>query len=141
MKRKGISLLETVAAATILAGSVMTICGLSARSLRSIRLNQEYEKAWDYLDRQLVLIDTTGVEVLAEGTTASGEFESFDGRMWHWTAQAEESELVGLYDVVVQVEWASAGKSKKVRCQTRLCGQPGSLDEPEEPDETEGIAP
>lgn len=132
MKHKGVSLLETVAAAAILAGSVMTICGLSAKGLRSIRLNQEYEKAWDYLDRQLVLIDTAGVDILSEGTTSSGQFESFDGRIWYWTAQAQESELTGLYDVVMQVEWMSGGKPKRIRCQTRLCGQPESLDEPEE---------
>ena len=132
MKRKGVSLLETVAAAAILAGAVMTICGLSAKGLRSIRLNQEYEKAWDYLDRQLVLIDTAGVDVLSEGTSATGQFESSDGRLWQWTAQAEESDIIGLYDVIVQVDWMSAGKPKQIRCQTRLCGQPGSLDEPEE---------
>jgi hypothetical protein len=129
MKRKGVSLLETVAAATILASSVMTICGLSARGLRSIRLNQEYEQAWDYLDRQLVLIDTAGVNVLTEGMLTSGQFESYDGRTWRWSALAEESELIGLYDVVVQVEWVSGGKVNKVRCQTRLCGQPEILDE------------
>ena len=136
MKRKGVSLLETVVAATILAGAVMTICGLSAKSLRSIRLNQEYEKAWDYMDRQLVLIDTAGVEILAEGTSASGEFKSFDDRIWSWVAQAEESELTGLYDVIVQLEWMSGGRPKQIRCQTRLCGQPASLDEIEESSQT-----
>ena len=132
MKQKGVSLLETIVAAAILAGSVMVVCGLSAKGLRSIRLNQEYEKAWDYLDRQLVLIDTAGVGILAEGTSASGQFQSFDGNTWNWTAQAQESALAGLYDVIVQVEWMSAGRPKQIRCQTRLCGQPGSLDETEE---------
>lgn len=138
MKNRGVSLLETVVAAAILAGSVMTICGLSGKGLRSIRLNQEYEKAWDYLDRQLVLIDTAGVDILSKGSSASGQFESFDGRAWHWTAQAEESDVVGLYDVIIQIEWMSAGKPKQIRCQTRMCGQPGSLDEPEE---TESASP
>jgi len=114
----------------------MTICGLSARSLRSIRLNQEYEKAWDYLDRQLVLIDTAGVDILSENSSASGQFESYDGRNWQWRAQAEESALIGLYDVIVQVEWVSAGKPKQIRCQTRLCGQPASLDETEDSSQT-----
>ena len=136
MKRKGISLLETVVAASILAGSVMTVCGLSAKSLRSIRLNQEHEKAWDYVDRQLVLIDAAGVEVLAESASATGQFESFDGRTWSWTAQAQESELAGLYDVIVQIDWMSAGRPKQIRCQTRLCGQPGSLDETEASSQT-----
>ncbi|MHC4949624.1 MAG: type IV pilus modification PilV family protein [Planctomycetota bacterium] len=138
MKQNGISLLETVVAATILAGSVMTVCGLSAKSLRSVRLNQEYEKAWDYMDRQLVLIDTAGVEVLTEGTSKSGQFESFDGRIWRWTAQAEETELVGLYDVSMQVEWLSAGRLRQIRCQTRLSGQPMMLDATEASSETTG---
>ncbi len=136
MKRKGVSLLETVVAAAILAGAVMTVCGLSAKGLRSVRLNQEYEKAWDYLDRQLVLIDTAGVEVLAKGASASGQFESFDGRTWRWAAQAEETELLGLYDVIVQVEWLSGERPRQIRCHTRLCGEPASLDETEESSET-----
>jgi hypothetical protein len=140
MKYKGVSLLETVVAATILAGSVMTVCGLSAKGLRSVRANQEYEKAWDYLDRQLVLIDTAGVEVLVEGGAASGQFESFDGRIWRWTAQAEESELFGLYDVVVQVEWLSGSRPKKIRCHTRLSGEPVMLDETEDTSETSETA-
>jgi predicted peroxiredoxin len=37
MKYKGVSLLETVVAAAILSGAVMTVCGLSAKGLRSIR--------------------------------------------------------------------------------------------------------
>lgn len=144
MKRSGVSLLETVVAATILAGSVMTVCGLSAKGLRSVRANQEYEKAWDYLDRQLVLIDTAGVGIFAEGTSASGEFESFDGRIWKWTAQAEETELLGLYDVIVQVNWLSGGRARQVRCHTRLSGQAAMLDEAEASsgtDSTEGGSP
>ncbi len=133
MKSKGVTLLETVVAAAILAGSVMTVCGLSAKSLRSIRLNQEYERAWDYLDRQLVLIDTAGVEVLAEKTSTTGQFTSYDGRIWNWEAQAQESELTGLYDVFVRVQWESAGRSKHIQCQTRLCGEPVILDNSETP--------
>jgi hypothetical protein len=136
MKYKGVSLLETVVAAAILSGAVMTVCGLSAKGLRSIRVNQEYEKAWDYLDRQLVLLDTAGVEVLANGAPASGQFESFDGHLWHWTAQAEETELLGLYDVAVQVQWLSGGRPRQIRCHTRLCGAPEILDEQEESSQT-----
>ena len=128
-KQKGICLLETVVAAAILAAAVMTVSGLSAKGLRSIRLNQEYEKAWDYLDRQLVLIDTAGVDILAEGGSASGQIESYDGRLWRWVAQAQETEYAGLYDVVVQIEWMSMGQPKRIMCSTRLSGEPASIDE------------
>ena len=126
---KGISLLETVVAAAILGVAVMTVCSLSAKGLRSIRLNQEQEKAWDYLDRQLVLIDTAGADALAEMGSASGQIESFDGRLWYWTAQAQETEFAGLYDVVVQVQWLSMGQPRQITCKTRLSGEPVSLDE------------
>jgi type II secretion system protein I len=129
MKHRGISLLETVAAATILATAVMTVCGLSAKGLRSVRLNQEQEMAWDFLDRQLVLIDTVGVEVLAETGSAAGHIQSFDGRLWQWTAQAEAAETAGLYDVQVRVEWLSGNRPKQITCRTRLCGEPAALDE------------
>lgn len=129
IKHKGISLLETVAAAAILAAAVMTVCGLSAKGLRSIRLNQEHEKAWDYLDRQLVLIDTAGVDILAESGATSGQIESYDGRLWRWVAQAQETEYAGLYDVVVQIEWMSMGQPKRIACSTRLSGEPATIEE------------
>lgn len=136
MKRKGISLLETVIAAMILSTVVMTVCGLSAKGLRSVRLNQEYEKAWDYLNRQLVLIDTAGVDVLVQGASTSGQFESFDGRLWQWTAQAQATELTDLYDVVVRLEWISGGQLRHIQCRTRLCGQPTMVEETEQTTET-----
>jgi hypothetical protein len=136
MKQNGVSLLETVVAATILSGAVMTVCGLSAKGLRSVQLNQEYEKAWDYLDRQLVLIDTAGVDVLAQSASSSGQFTSFDGRIWRWTAHVEECELPGLYDVAMRVDWLSAGRPRQIQCHTRLSGAPATLDETEDSAET-----
>ena len=120
---KGISLLETILAAAILSGVVVAVCGLSARSLRSVRLNQEYEKAWDYLNRQLTLIDETGSDVLKQSGQLSGLFDSADGRKWKWTALIEKTEIANLYDVTVRMEWPSGSRILQVQCHTRLCGR------------------
>ncbi|MHC5082451.1 MAG: type IV pilus modification PilV family protein [Planctomycetota bacterium] len=132
MKRKGVSLLETIMAAAILSGSVMMVCSLSGRSLRSVRLNQEYEKAWDTVNRQMVLIDEVGVESLVEVGGLNGQFKSPDGQSWQWTAQAEETEIEMLYDVVVEVQWLSGGRVCSVQCQSRLVGEVVEIQEEQE---------
>lgn len=123
MKKKGVSLLETILAAAILSGAVVIVCGLGGRSLRSMRLNQEYEKAWDYLNRQLVLIDQAGPDVLLQSGQMSGQFTSADGRQWKWTASVEKTSITNLYDVAVQMEWPSGSRIFQVQCYTRLCGR------------------
>ncbi|HOK95493.1 MAG TPA: hypothetical protein PK052_05795 [Anaerohalosphaeraceae bacterium] len=132
MKKKGVSLLETILAAAILSGAVVTVCGIGGRSLRSMRLNQEYEKAWDYLNRQLVLIDQAGPDVLLQSGQLSGQFASADGRQWKWTAAVEKSSITNLYDVAVRMEWPSGSRICQVQCHTRLCGRGAALEMPEE---------
>jgi len=127
--RRGISLLETVLAAALLGGTVMTVCGLAAGSLRAVRLNQESEKAWDYIERQLVLIDMVGVDALQKSGQKGGQFESLDGRIWRWTVEVVESEMTALYDVTIAVEWEGGGRQRRIQCKTRLCGKALAVDE------------
>lgn len=126
--RRGVSLLETVLAASLLGGAVMTVCGLSAGSLRSVRLNQEYEKAWDYIERQLTLIDLVGVEAMLQSGQSGGQFESLDGRIWRWNVQISETGITSLYDVVVRVEWDGAGRLRRIECRTRMTGRTSTID-------------
>lgn len=127
--RRGISLLETVLAASLLGGVVMTVCGLSAGSLRSIRLNQEYEKAWDYIERQLTLIDLVGVQAFAQSGQRGGQFESLDGRIWHWDVQINEVGITALYDVVIRLQWQENGQTRQLACQTRMTSRVATVDE------------
>ena len=126
--RRGISLLETVLAASLLGGAVMTICGLSAGSLRSVRLNQEYEKAWDYIERQLTLIELVGVDTFRQSGQTGGQFESLDGRLWQWNVKITQSGITSLYEVVIDVEWTDAGRRRRVECRTRMTGRTGAVD-------------
>lgn len=128
-RKSGISLLETVLAASLLGIAVMTVCSLAAGSLRSVRLNQEYEKAWDYIERQLALIDTAGVDAMRQSGQTSGFFTSQDGRQWRWTAQIAEAGIASLYDVTLSVEWDGGGRVRRVQCRTRLCGKPTMVED------------
>lgn len=128
-RKSGISLLETVLAASLLGVTVMTVCSLAAGSLRSVRLNQEYEKAWDYIERQLVLIDTAGVDVLRQSGQTTGFFTSQNGRSWRWTAQIAETDITSLYDVTLTMEWDGGGRPRRVQCRTRLCGKPTTVED------------
>jgi len=128
-RQLGISLLETVLAASLLGIAVMTVCSLAAGSLRAVRLNQEYEKAWDYIERQLVLIDMAGVDTLRQSGQTSGFFTSQDGRQWRWTAQIAETGIAALYDVTLSMEWDGGGRPRRVQCRTRLCGKPTTVED------------
>ena len=127
--RSGISLLETVLAASLLGGAVMTVCGLSANSLRAVRLNQEYEKAWDYVERQITLIDMAGVEVFRQSGQTGGQFESLDGRVWRWTVDIRDTGITSLYDVGMRVEWDGGGKRRLIESRTRMTARAAVVDQ------------
>jgi hypothetical protein len=141
--RGGVSLLETVLAASLLGGTVMTVCSLAAQSLRAVRLNQETEKAWDYIERQLVLIDIAGVDSVKKSGQKSGQFKSLDGRFWRWTVQIDDSAITALYDVTIGVEWEGPGsRLRRIECKTRLCGKGLAVDEAptgQEPSSLQGV--
>lgn len=135
--RSGVSLLETVLAASLLGGTVMTVCGLSAGSLRAVRLNQESEKAWDYVERQFTLIDMAGVEVFRQSGQSSGQFESLDGRLWRWTAEISDTGITSLYDVAIRIDWDSGGKRRQVECRTRMTVRAAVVDEAQTTESTD----
>ena len=66
---------------------------------------REYEKAWDYIERQLTLIGLIGVQTVVQTGQNTGQFESLDGRIWEWNVQIAESGIPLLYDVLIGVEW------------------------------------
>lgn len=126
--RRGISLLETLLASALLGGVIMTACGLSAGSLRAVRLNQEYEKAWDYIERQLTLIELVGVQAIQQAGQTGGQFESLDGRIWHWDVQIIETGITSLYEVVIRLQWDQGGRRRQVACRTRMTARTATLD-------------
>ncbi len=137
--RKGFSLVETVIAALLLSGAVVTICTLSTRSLTAVKTNREYESAWEILDRQLTLIDCIGIEEFIEAGRMSGQFgDKESGQMVHyWEVETEEGSADYLYKVYISVWWGAGGSGGKVSASTVLNGT-GSLVLSSETEDSEG---
>lgn len=120
--RYGFNLLETLLASSLLAGAVMTIGALSARSVSTLRIDQETEKAWELADMQLKLIDASGVSAFQKLGRYSGRFERVEE--YAWEADIEELEIPNLFSIELIVRWQSGSTSRQIRCQTRLCDPP-----------------
>lgn len=133
--RCGFNLLETLLASSLLAGAVMTIGALSARSVSTVRVDQEVEKAWELADLQLTLIDAAGVAAFQEAGVHAGTFEQ-DER-YSWEVKIEELQIDHLFSIEVIVRWSSGSGIRQVRCQTRLCDPPEE-EQTEAETETEG---
>lgn len=121
-KRGGFNLLETLLASSMLAGAVMTIGALSARSVSTLRIDQETEKAWELADMQLKLIDASGVSAFQKLGQYSGRFEGAEE--YTWEAEIEELEIQNLFSIDLTVRWQSGSRNRQIRCQTRLCDPP-----------------
>jgi Tfp pilus assembly protein PilV len=118
---RGFSLIETLVAAGLLATATVTICTLGAKSLSSLRAHQDYEKAWDILDRQMVLIEQLGVQTLVNNPKASGVInDQQSGQQWQWRVSVEPLEIERLYSLSMTLEWVSDGKARRIQCDTRL---------------------
>ncbi|MCK4958209.1 MAG: prepilin-type N-terminal cleavage/methylation domain-containing protein [Planctomycetes bacterium] len=135
LTRKGFSLIEMIAAAVLLSTGVVTICAVGTHSMTNIKLNRENELAWEVLDRQLTVIDYTGIEEFLEYGMTSGEVESPDGGVHYWEMSAEEGYSGNLYNVAISVSWGPLEHRRSVSAVTVLNGS-GIFAEEEEEEET-----
>jgi prepilin-type N-terminal cleavage/methylation domain-containing protein len=120
-KNRGFSLIEVMVAAGLLATVTVTVCTLGTRSLASMRVCREYEKAWDVLDRQMVLLEQIGVATLAGQSNLSGVIDDSQSQtQWKWRMNIEPLEVEELYALTLTVEWVSEGKSRQIQCDTRM---------------------
>lgn len=120
-RHKGFSLIEVLVAAGLLATATVTICALGAKSLSSLRIHQEYEKAWDMLDRQMVLLDQIGIQALISNPNLSGIISDQQSAMqWRWQAVLEPLEIEQLYSLTMTLEWVSENRVRRIQCDTRL---------------------
>jgi prepilin-type N-terminal cleavage/methylation domain-containing protein len=121
LRNSGFSLIEVMVAAGLLATVTVTVCTLGAKSLASMRVCQEYEKAWDVLDRQMVLLEQIGVANLASRSNLSGVIDDPQSQIqWKWQMNIELLDVEELYALTLTVEWISEGKVRRVQCDTRL---------------------
>jgi hypothetical protein len=95
--------------------------------------------AWDLLDRQLTVIDDTGIEEFDDMGQTSGTFDEMpEWEKYNWevmiTAQ-EESDY--LYDVYIMVAWADGNRLRQVSLMTMFNGY-GALEEMEGESQQQG---
>lgn len=127
-ERKGFSLIEMLVASLLLSAAVVVLCAVGTRSMTGVKLNRQYEMAWDLLDRQLTMIDYMGVEEFLEMRQMSGQFdvEGVGGAAYRWQAAIEEGDLDNVYVVSLSISWGVGGRGGHVSAATVLNGQEAS---------------
>jgi hypothetical protein len=82
---------------------------------------QQYEKAWDVLDRQMVLLEQVGVASLASRPNLSGVIDDPQSEIqWQWRMEIEPLEVEELYALTLTVQWVSEGRVRRIQCDTRM---------------------
>jgi prepilin-type N-terminal cleavage/methylation domain-containing protein len=117
----GFSLIETIVAAVILGGAVVTIGSISSRALVATRLNREYETAASIIDRQMNVIQFAGVDQLVSAGQMDGRVDDILPG-YQWAASAAYEGIDALYTVTVTVSWADLGKAYTLSMDTQMNG-------------------
>jgi len=119
--RDGFNLIETMVASVILSGAVLTVGAISTNALTDTRLNRHYEVAASVIERQLTLIDYTGIDEFTETDQTEGFFEEAEpGYRWEVTTEYQGTD--NLYLVTITVTWMERNRPYDLTVQTMLNG-------------------
>ncbi len=123
--RKGFSLVETIVAALLLSSGVVTICAISTKSFRGVKMNRQSELAWDLLDKQLTLIDYMGIDAFVESGETTGLFEGEGGEepTHYWDVEVTPIDIDYLYSVNIIVGWSGGSRLREISLTTMFNGQ------------------
>lgn len=124
LRHHGFNLVETLLASIILSGSVLALGAISTRALTDTSLNRHHEIASSLIERQLSLIDYTGIDQFVEMEQTEGVFEEFEPG-YNWQIDTEYQGIDNLYLVTMTVTWMEGKKPYRITVQTMLNG--GSL--------------
>ena len=120
-KWSGFNLVETMVASVILSGAVLALGAISTNALTDTRLNRHYEVAASLIERQLNLIDYTGIDQFVETDQTEGVFDQFEpGYQWNVTTEYEGTD--SLYVVTMTVSWMEQRRPYRLTVQTMLNG-------------------
>jgi len=117
----GFNLVETLVASVILSGAVLTLSAISTNALTSTRLYRHHEVAASLIDRQLSLIDYTGIDQFIEAAQTEGVFEEFEPG-YQWSVNTEYQGTDNLYLVTITITWLEGKRPHSVTVQTMLNG-------------------
>jgi len=119
--KRGFTLVEMIAASSILSGAVLVLVAITTRSMTGTRLNRQYEIAASIIEKQLSLLDYIGIDEFIELGRADGVVEDFEPG-YHWEVSTEYQGIDSLYLVTITVTWIERNKPYSVSVQTRLNG-------------------
>ncbi len=119
--RKGFTLVEAAVASTILCGAVLTVGAISTNSLKSTRLNRQYEVAASLVDKQLSLIDYIGIDEFIDIGQMEGSFEEIEPG-YYWEIVTEYQDIDSLYLVTITVTWVDLKRPHSLSVDTMLDG-------------------
>ena len=117
----GFTLVETIAASTILCMAVLALGAIGTRALVETRLNRQYEVAAALADNQLTWIDYIGVEDFIESGQMEGVTEQFETG-YRWEVVTEYQGTDNLYHVNITVSWIERNRLHSISVNTRLNG-------------------
>ena len=119
--KRGFTLVEMIAASSILSGAVLVLVAITTRSMTGTRLNRQYETAASIIEKQLSLLDYIGIEEFIELGRADGVVEDLEPG-YHWEVTTEYQGIDSLYLVTITVTWMERNRPYSVSVQTRLNG-------------------
>jgi prepilin-type N-terminal cleavage/methylation domain-containing protein len=119
--KRGFTLVEMIAASSILSGAVLVLVAITTRSMTGTRLNRQYETAASIIERQLSLLDYVGIDEFIELGRADGVVEDLEPG-YHWEVTTEYQGIDSLYLVTITVTWIERNRPYSVSVQTRLNG-------------------
>jgi hypothetical protein len=120
-KRLGFTLVEVIAASALLAGGVVVVAAITSRSLDTLRLNTEYARAWEVMDRQLTIFQYIGIDTVVQKGITKGEFSEGD-TSFSWSASIVDEPFDKLKRVDMTVAWAKGGRARSITTTTMFDG-------------------
>lgn len=112
-KRSGFTLVEVIAASALLAGGVVVVAAITSRSLDTLRLNTEYARAWEVMDRQLTIFQYIGIDTVVQKGITQGDFTEGD-TAFHWSATIADEPYDKLKRVEISVAWVKGSKPRSI---------------------------
>lgn len=116
---KGFSLIEALVAAMILSASTITLGAICSKCIRNSVLSRQYYRAWELLDRQLMLIDYVGLDKFISNNKMRSVIQE-ENQNYIWEIQIEEYKIKGLYKVDITVKWPADSPKYTISAATML---------------------
>jgi hypothetical protein len=120
-KRTGFNLVETLVASAILSASVLALGAISTNALTDTSLNRHYEVAAAVIEKQLSMIDYTGIDQFVKADQTEGIVEEFEPG-YRWEVSTQYRNVDNLYLVTIKVTWTERNRPYSVTAQTMLNG-------------------